>query len=219
MSQPGLVPNCSLTVFPMKRTKAYESSAEVRPTIRNKPSGLIDTWYDVAVTPSPRQTLPPPHNYMYDPSRPHPAPQLHDQTYFPSLSPPSQSPPIPAQITKTLPQQFHTSADPTTLTLPSVQHRSPFVLPTTSENSFWVPPISPTLRQENMPVRPPIMPPLRQEGMQVRSPSFIPPLLNNDHQVACLPHPYVGEDGVKSAVGIQDLPDTIRPHFHDKFIQ
>ena len=233
----------------LKRKKSYQSLADVRPTVQNKPSGLISNWYDVTTTSSPQQTPPPLHDYIHDPS--HPASQSYVDNQAQSsprllvlqsqpaptllLSPLSQSQAISTQIAKPLSQQFHAPTD-TLMTLapprfhmpvdllmtvsPSTPHH--FTSPAT-DDLFWVPPAMPTLCQEitqnDLYWDPPIVPTLCQEIMQARAPphTLVQPA-NNHHQPTFLPRPYIGENGEKWAVGIQDLPGAIHLKFQGNYI-
>ena len=84
----------------LKRTKTYKSFDDVRPTIRNKPSGLVNTWYDAATTPSPHQAAPQMDDYSPD-----------KVTFQTSPRPPmDQSPPFPSRLsssTSTRPPHVH----------------------------------------------------------------------------------------------------------------
>jgi len=120
----------------LKRTKMYESFSDTRPTVRNKPSGLVNTWYDIATTPSPHQTAPQVHGYPpnllmpYTPSPP-----------FPSLPPTAQRRSVSTQSTESFfPEGPRTSMDfspmMTTPSMPSPSLADP-------DQSFWFPSANP----------------------------------------------------------------------------
>ena len=205
MSQLDLAPIFTLTARPRnaKRAKSYPSHADTRPTVRNKPSGLVNTWYDIATTSSPQQSPPALHDYMFNPS--YPASQSHvgdgAQFSLSPLSPLSQPQSVPAQITELLPQRFNEPADRFATPLPQRLHvpsdplmaaspSPPFASHSTHDDPFWVPPTPPILRQDIA-----------------------------NYQLTTLPRPYVGQNGEKWTVGIQDLPSTIRVTFRGNYIR
>ena len=105
---------CILTIDPraLKRMKAYESFDDVCPTIRNKPSGLINTWYDIATTPSPHQIAPQIHGYSPNPPSFYTPPQPYMDQNPPLLSLPSTQLLIPAQFAEpSFPRVPHTSME------------------------------------------------------------------------------------------------------------
>ena len=127
----------------LKRTKTYESFGNVHPTIRNKPSGLVNTWYNVTTTPSPHQTAPQVHGHPPNPLA----------FYTPSQSRMDQSPPFPshplmAQFQPTSIQSTrppHMSMDIPAMTAPPSVLDPALSAPfTESDDSFWFPPAGPS---------------------------------------------------------------------------
>lgn len=191
---------CILTLYlsALKRTKAYESLTDVRPTIRNKPAGLVNNWYEAATTPPPPQTSPPMHSYAHDPFMLHPMSQSHmgESSQFSLHQPFGQFQPIPTQVAGSL---FSQPVDPMPLT---------FAGP---DNSPWAHPVNPSLvRRENT----------VNEMEQARNSLSLDAALSHfPSQVISLPRPYINKDGEKRAVGIQDLPNAVRVGFRDSYIR
>lgn len=133
----------ALTANPreLKRTKTYASFGDVRPTIRNKPSGLANTWYDVATTSSPHRTSPHIHDYtpsplaFYTPSPP-----------FPSLPSASQPQLFSTQSVESFfPQAPHSPMDVSAVAaMPSMPDSPLSASFTESDRSFWLPPTGPS---------------------------------------------------------------------------
>lgn len=127
---------CILTIDPrvLKHMKAYELFDDVRPTIRNKPSGLINTWYDITTTPSPHQMAPQIHGYSPNPPLFYTPPQPYMDQSPPLLSLPSTQLPIPAQFAEpSFPWILHTSMEISAM--PTLPLMSDPPLPTPSRES------------------------------------------------------------------------------------
>lgn len=134
-----------LTLYPraLKRMRAYESLADVRPTVRNKPAGLVNTWYDVTTTPSPHQTPSPAHGYPYGQLTPHPTSQSY-MGELASLPTPMQPRSIPMQVAEQFfPQQPYPPLD-LPMTSPSMQDPSLSAPLAEPDDPFWISPIGPS---------------------------------------------------------------------------
>ena len=205
MSRLDSAPISTLTARPrnVKRTKSHPSLADNRPTVRNKPSGLVNTWYDIATTSSPQQSPPALHDYMFDPSYPASQPHVDDRAQFSlsPLSPLSQPQPVSSHVTEPLPQRLNAPADRFATPLPqrlrvasdplmAASPSLPFTSHSTHDDPFWVPPAAPILRQDIA-----------------------------HYQLTTLPRPYAGGNGEKWTVGIQDLPSVIRVTFQGNYIR
>jgi len=145
---------CILTIDPraLKRMKAYESFDDVRPTIRNKPSGLINTWYDITTTPSPHQIAPQIHGYSPNPPSFYTPPQPYMDQNPPLLSLPSTQLPIPVQFAEpSFPWVPHTSMEISAMmTSPLMSDLPPPAPSHESNNIFWFPSADPShVRWEN----------------------------------------------------------------------
>ena len=201
----------------LKRTKAYESLADVRPTVRNKPAGLVNTWYDITTTPSPCQTAPPSHNFSYNqhvniPTTPSPLPS-HGYSSQHLLRPASWSHvdedvPMTQLAEPLFPQQPSIAADFPTVSPPFQHHSSPLPLGA-PDNMIWA----------SIPF------PVHHESMmsgveQVKfSLSYLAIPKTDSHQTACLPRARTDEDGTKYVAEIQNLPDPIRLGFRNTYIR
>jgi len=121
-----------LIISALKRTKTYESLNDTRPTLRNKPSGLVNTWYDIAATPSPHQIAPQVRGYPPNPLTPYtPSPS----SSFPSLPSTMQRRSVSTQSTESFfPQGPHASMD----FLPMMATPNPSLAE--PDQSFWVSP-------------------------------------------------------------------------------
>ena len=126
----------------LKRTKTYESFEDVRPTVRNKPSGLVNTWYDITTTPSPYQTTAPqihghPSNSFafYTPPQSYP----DQSSSFPSLLSTPQLQPTPMQPTESFfPVGPYMSMDVSTMgASPSTSDPSLSAPHTELDDPFW----------------------------------------------------------------------------------
>lgn len=131
----------TLSCRALKRQKAYESLADIRPTIRNKPTGLINTWYDVAISSSPH--TPPmrrhPHNQLVQRST---SQSYVDEGTQPLSFAPPQPQFIPMQIDKpSFSQQQQLSMDFPAIFSP-MQDPSLSAPVMNSANSFSISPIS-----------------------------------------------------------------------------
>ena len=136
-----------LTIDPraLKHTKTYASFGDIRPTIRNKPSGLANTWYDITTTPSPRQTPLQVHGYLpnplvfYNSSRS----CLDQSPPFSSL--PSMAQPQPISMQSTDPFFPSVPMDLSTMTMlppmPNPGLSAPFTRP---DDLFWFSPVGPS---------------------------------------------------------------------------
>ena len=188
-----------LTMYPrtIKHTKAYESLADAHPTIWNKPSGLINTWYDIATTPSPHQTPTPQHGNLYNPSHSVSWSHMDNEALFPPLSPLSQvTPPLQlmlaSQLSPVLQLSLSSQLSPSLQLLPSSRFSPVLQLLLPSQPPF--PQLAPPQSQFLTSLQ---FSPLSQHPptLQITEPFFAQQLLS-------LPRPYVKEDGTKGTVGI-----------------
>ena len=110
----------TLTTRPrnMKHTKSHQSLADVCPMVWNKPSGLVNNWYDIATTSTPQQSPPALHGYMFDLLYPASQSHVDDGAQFSLLSPLLQSLPVPAHNTEPLLQQAGSVGDTSSSTAP-----------------------------------------------------------------------------------------------------
>jgi hypothetical protein len=185
----------------LKRNKTYSSFSEVRPTIRNKPSGLVDNWPQVLAKTSAA-------NHRR-PSAPTPSTSSPSFTLTPST--PSSS----FTLTPSTPLSSLSLA-PSTPSPSTSYWQAPLPLVVSDAGSFD-PPMStsdtviPFFGQQSFPFHP--------NAQNPQSINDISQIFQTTPGFDILPRKYKDEAGKVQIPGLKDLPPSIQSKFRNTFIR